>query len=125
MPKIVQHLRRGFLRKALPVAGLAAFVPRLAAMQGGPKILKVLAEPHVFIDANGDPDAGYMVKGIIYNTGRKVRVVVQATFSCSEGEYYQKRTVLLDHDETEIVHFGFPQPTLGATNPRAIVEIVG
>ena len=87
-----------------------------------------VVEVSVHDGAVSDPvsilDYGYEVTAIVENLGtEKARFAVEATLSCTEGQWVMTRDLVLDGRKKLPVKFFFKQPTIEAKDVRSIVTV--
>lgn len=126
------HKGKAYLRPlcALLLAGAAVFQTACTSQMFSSepkkhinvKVTGVAVNSDVFL-INGELDAGFKVTGTVQNSGDQSAFEVTTTLSCSEGEYVRKRTVMMGSGEMNTMQFDFPEPTINASDAKAIVRI--
>ncbi|MDR4469611.1 MAG: hypothetical protein MRJ68_15175 [Nitrospira sp.] len=84
-------------------------------------ILSVERQPEVFI-INGEPDAGYKVLVTVKNIGQPGKIRVATRLGTSEGDWERVRSRMFEVNETQVLRFDFPDPTINASNIQAVAE---
>ena len=84
-------------------------------------IQSVERQPEVFI-INGEPDAGYKVLVTVKNIGQPGEIQVATRLGTSEGDWETVRRRMFEVNETQVLRFDFPDPTINASNIQAVAE---
>jgi len=71
---------------------------------------------------NGEPDAGLKVLVTVKNIGQTGPLRVTTRLGTSEGDWTRTRSIRLNANETRIIRFDFPEPTINASNIETVVE---
>ena len=110
------------LEWAAAIAVLAAFLSR-HEWAGGPgcKIQALKTESDVFM-VDGQPDAGFTVHTTIANTGSQGEIRIKAVLETSEGTFRREQTLTFPEKATRTLDFGFPEPTINATNVQGVIS---
>lgn len=103
---------------------LAVIGAIVAHINGSAAVCKPVAakvDADVFL-INGEPDAGFTVHATIANTGKEGPIKVKAVLTTSEGTFTREQSVSFPENATRVLDFGFPEPTINATNVQGVVS---
>jgi hypothetical protein len=79
-------------------------------------------DAHIFVDQNGDPDAGYVIGANVENQGQDGDITVTARLTDSEGQWTKKRVLRLGNKERQHVSVDFPEPTINSRDASGKIE---
>jgi hypothetical protein len=75
----------------------------------------------VFI-VNGEADAGWTITATISNSGKQGPVRIKARLETSEGQFVREQDFTMPENATRNLSFGFPEPTINASNVQGAVS---
>jgi hypothetical protein len=93
-----------------------------AASKAAGVVSNITVDPDAGI-VDGEPDAGFLVKYTVANTGEQGLITLTTRLSTSEGEWSRQQRLSFAAGETMTVSYFFHEPTVNAKNIQATVNV--